>query len=57
MKTAQWNAFQKCTVMLEVNQPIRVQPEVMGGGGKGRAWCSAAKPKWKYSTTCTRRVQ
>lgn len=25
----------KCTEMLQVNQPIRVQPEVKGKGGKG----------------------
>lgn len=48
----------KCTEMLQVNQPIRVQPEVKGEGRVGwvLARCSTVKPRWRYSTTCTRDV-
>lgn len=36
----------KCTEMLQVNQPIRVQPEVKGKGGEGgSARCGTVKTK------------
>lgn len=47
----------KCTKMLQVNQPIRVQPEVKGGGGG--VWVRYSTVQYCQTdgnSTCTRDV-
>lgn len=60
MKTAQWNAFQnalRCFRWISQSEcSLRWRGRGRGGIGSGSARCGTVKPRWKYSTTCTRDV-